>query len=84
VFFAGDSGYQRRRRKGKGEEAEQTRSLPSFCGGARTHAPPVAVARGKTRRHEFLQFLKHYLCNSWSFEDCFVKFELFDVIFIYF
>ena len=34
--------------------------------------------------HEFLQFLKHFLCNSWSFEDCFVKFELFDVIFIYF
>jgi len=34
--------------------------------------------------HEFLQFLKHFLCNSWSFEDCFVKFGLFDVIFIYF
>jgi len=31
-----------------------------------------------------LRFLKHFLCNSWSFEDCFVKFELFDVIFIYF
>ena len=34
--------------------------------------------------HEFLQFLKHFLCNSWSFEDRFVKFGLFDVIFIYF
>jgi len=41
------------------------------------HAPPTFL-------HEFLQFLKHFLCNSWSFEDCFVKFELFDVIFIYF
>jgi hypothetical protein len=23
-------------------------------------------------------------CNFWSFEDCFVNFKLFDVIFIYF
>ena len=46
-------------------------------GGALEHAPPAFL-------HEFLQFLKHFLCNSWSFEDRFVKFGLFDVIFIYF
>ena len=45
--------------------------------GALEHALPAFL-------HEYLQFLKHFLCNSWSFEDCFVKFELFDVIFIYF
>jgi len=46
-------------------------------GGALEHALPAFL-------HEFLQFLKHFRCNSWSFEDCFVKFGLFDVIFIYF
>jgi hypothetical protein len=46
-------------------------------GGSLEHGPPAFL-------HEFLQFLKHFLCNSWSFEDCFVKFELFDVIFYLF
>jgi hypothetical protein len=61
---------------GKGREGEG-RADPPFL------ALPAA-AREPTRHHEFLQFLKHFLCSSWSFEDCFVKFELFDVIFIYF
>jgi hypothetical protein len=60
------------------EEKEKAGQIRPFL------APPVTAARGKTRHHEFLQFLKHFLCSSWSFEDCFVKFELFDVIFIYF
>jgi hypothetical protein len=67
------------------EKAGQIHPFPALTnpraasdGGSLEHGPPAFL-------HEFLQFLKHFLCNSWSFEDCFVKFELFDVIFfIYF
>jgi len=33
VLFAGDSGCQRRCKKGKGEEAEQTHSFSGFSSG---------------------------------------------------
>jgi hypothetical protein len=46
-------------------------------GGALEHAPPAFL-------HEFLQFLKHFPCNFWSFKDHFVNLKLFYVIFIYF
>jgi hypothetical protein len=69
---------QRRRKEGRFARFQhcQRRRVASD-GDAVEHALPAFL-------HEFLQFLKHFLCNSWSFEDCFVKFELFDVIFIYF
>jgi hypothetical protein len=71
VVFLFDFAGHRCRREEK-EKTGQIRPSPAL-----EHAPPAFL-------HEFLQFLKHFLCNSWSFEDYFVKFELFDVIFIYF
>jgi hypothetical protein len=78
-LFAGSGGYDSRQGREEKEKAGQIRPFPGIAsdGGALDHAPPAFL-------HEFLQFLKHFLCSSWSFEDCFVKFELFDVIFIYF
>jgi len=46
-------------------------------GGALEHAPPAFL---RTNSCSF----SGSLANFWSFEDCFVKFGLFDVIFIYF
>jgi len=72
---------QRRRKQGRSarfqHQRQRMRPRAASDGGALEHALPAFL-------HEFLQFLKHFRCNSWSFEDCFVKFGLFDVIFIYF
>jgi hypothetical protein len=45
-------------------------------GGASEHAPPAVPASNSSA--------EGFPCNFWSFEDCFVKFGLFDVVFIYF
>jgi len=65
-LFAGDGGSHRRRRKKEGKKSIQIPPVSGVpCGGAWTHAPPVTVVRGKTRRHcsccsrrAFLQFLE--------------------------
>jgi hypothetical protein len=74
--------------KRRGAEAEPN---PPFSGISRRRVKPRTARNGDALEHalpaflhEFLHFLKQFLCNSWSFEDCFVKFGLFDVIFIYF
>jgi hypothetical protein len=45
-------------------------------GGALEHAPPAVPASNSCA--------EGFPCNFWSFEDCFVKFGLFDVVFIIF
>ena len=75
-------------RNGREEEVEPDPVVSSFPrwrvspraasdGGALEHAPPEFL-------HEFLQFLKHFPGNFWSFKDHFVNLKLFYVIFIYF
>jgi hypothetical protein len=81
VFLTAGREGQRRRKQGRSarfrHQRRRVKPRAARNGGALEHALPAFL-------HEFLQFLKHFLCNSWSFEDCFVKFGLFDVIFIYF
>jgi hypothetical protein len=70
--------------KRRGEEASFGRLLSwrrvnpraASDGGALEHAPQAVPASNSCA--------EGFLCNFWSFEDCFVKFGLFDVVFIYF
>jgi hypothetical protein len=84
--FAGNGVPHFRQGRAEKEKAEQIRPFPASAAaheatrrsddGALEHAPPAFL-------HTILAG-RGFLCSSWSFEDCFVKFELFDVIFIYF
>jgi hypothetical protein len=49
--FAGDGGCHRRRGREEEKRLRQILLFSSACGGAWVHAPPVAVARARTRRH---------------------------------
>jgi hypothetical protein len=59
-----------------GKSRRRVKQRAAINGGASEHAPPAVPASNSCA--------EGFPCNFWSFEDCFVKFGLFDVVFIYF
>jgi hypothetical protein len=75
VLTAGKEG------KGGRSEAKSTWFQGPVCGGAWTHAPLVAVARGEDAPPRILQFQKSSPAIPGFFRVYFVIFELYNVLF---